>query len=59
MTLTDAALDAYYADKFESAYGYDPLEGPHAGENETEENDGRTCALDEDGGQTVPERRGL
>lgn len=35
--ISDAALDAYYADIFERTEGYDPLEGPFESEEEESE----------------------
>lgn len=33
---SEAALDWYYAETFEKAYGYDPYEGPYEDEEEDE-----------------------
>lgn len=33
---SEAALDAYYAETFINAYGYDPYEGPYEVEEEDE-----------------------
>lgn len=32
--ISDAALDSYYANKFEDSYGYDPYEGPYQEEED-------------------------
>lgn len=40
--VSDAELDAYYSAIYESAYGYDPEEGPY----EEEDDYGRTYTLE-------------
>lgn len=37
--ISDARLDAYYANIFEDSYGYDPYEGPYCDEDIEEENE--------------------